>query len=119
MRICKCLFQNTDFAIPCKSAFTTLAASYLQYAGGKNVAVIDCDYPQHSIHAMRERDRGIVMSSDTYKEAMVSQFDAIGKKAYPVLTVKSEDAIGVADKLVGESPDPVDVVFFDLTARHC
>ena len=24
-----------------KSAFTTLAASYLQYAGGKNVAVIE------------------------------------------------------------------------------
>ena len=97
-----------------KSGFTTLAASCLHYAGNKNVAVIDCDYPQHSIHAMRERDKGMVTSSDMYKEMMVNQFEAIGKKAYPILTVKSEDAIGVANRFVNESPVPIDVVFFDL-----
>jgi cellulose biosynthesis protein BcsQ len=97
-----------------KSAFTTLAASSLHYAGGRNVAVIDCDYPQHSIHAMRERDKGMVTSGDMYKEMMVNQFETIGKKAYPVLTVKPEDAVGVADSVVNESPVPVDVVFFDL-----
>jgi cellulose biosynthesis protein BcsQ len=43
-----------------KSAFTTLVASSLHYAGGKNVAVFDCDYPQYSIHAMRERDKSFV-----------------------------------------------------------
>jgi cellulose biosynthesis protein BcsQ len=97
-----------------KSAFTTLAASYLHYAGGRNVAVIDCDYPQHSIHAMRERDRGMVTGSDTYKEMMVNQFDATGRKAYPVLAAKPEDAAGVAAQMVSESTAPVDVVFFDL-----
>lgn len=39
-----------------KSVFTTLAASYLHYEMGYNVAVIDCDYPQWSIHKMRHRE---------------------------------------------------------------
>ena len=32
-----------------KTTFTVLAASYLYYLKGYNVAVVDCDYPQHSI----------------------------------------------------------------------
>ncbi len=32
-----------------KTTLTVLAASYLHYVKGFNVAVIDCDYPQHSI----------------------------------------------------------------------
>jgi cellulose biosynthesis protein BcsQ len=98
-----------------KSAFTTLAASYLHYAGNKNVAVLDCDYPQHSIYAMRERDKGMVTAGDMYKEMMVNQFETINKKAYPILCAKSEDAIEAAGNLVEESPVPIDVVFFDLT----
>jgi len=98
-----------------KSAFTTLAASYLHYAGGKNVAVIDCDYPQHSIFTMRERDKTMLSANEAYKDLMVSQFEAIGKKAYPVLKAKPEEAVSIADKLVNASPVPVDVVFFDLS----
>jgi cellulose biosynthesis protein BcsQ len=98
-----------------KSAFTTLAASYLHYAGGKNVAVIDCDYPQHSIFAMRERDKTMVSANEAFKEMMVNQFETIGKKAYPVLKAKPEEAVSVADKLVSASPVPIDVVFFDLS----
>ena len=98
-----------------KSAFTTLAASYLHYAGNRNVAVIDCDYPQHSIFAMRERDKSMISANEAYKEMMVNQFETIGKKAYPVLKAKPEEAIGVADKLVSVSPVPIDVVFFDLS----
>ena len=64
-----------------KSAFTTLAASYLHYAGGKNVAVIDCDYPQHSIYAMRERDKSFVMANDQLKVLVTAQFQEIDKKA--------------------------------------
>ena len=97
-----------------KSAFTTLAASYLHYEGKRNVVVIDCDYPQHSIHAMRERDKGMVMNSDVYKEQLVHQFESIGKKAYPVLAAKPEDAVDLADELVKSSESFIDVVFFDL-----
>src|SRR5690606_33701247 len=39
-----------------KSTFTTVTASLLHYQMGYNVAVFDCDYPQHSICQMRERD---------------------------------------------------------------
>jgi len=97
-----------------KSAFTTLAASFLQFERKLNVVLIDCDYPQHSIFAMRERDKSMVCTNDIYKEMMVNQFETIGKKAYPVLKAKVDEAIKLADKLVHESPEPIDVVFFDL-----
>ena len=32
-----------------KTTLTVLVASYLHYVKGYNVAVIDCDFPQHSI----------------------------------------------------------------------
>jgi len=98
-----------------KSAFTTLAASYLHYAGGKNVAVIDCDYPQHSIHAMRERDKSFVMANDRLKVMAAAQFQEIDKKAYSVFTVKAEDALECARKYLEETQLKIDVVFFDLS----
>ena len=94
-----------------KSAFTTLAASYLHFAGGKNVAVIDCDYPQHSIHAMRERDKSFVLANDHLKEMLVIQ----DKRAYPVFTTKPDDALDVARKYLAETELNIDVVFFDLS----
>jgi cellulose biosynthesis protein BcsQ len=96
------------------SAFTTLAASYLHYADNKNVAVIDCDYPQHSIFAMRERDKTMVNSNDFYKEMIVHQFGKLNKKAYPVVTAQPEEAITVANELVKANESPFDVVFLDL-----
>ena len=98
-----------------KSAFTTLAASYLHYEGKRNVVVVDCDYPQHSIFAMRERDKSMAGANEAFKEMMVSQFETIGKKAYPVVKAKPEEAVSVADKIVEASPVSVDVVFFDLS----
>ncbi|MCP5762177.1 ParA family protein, partial [Klebsiella pneumoniae] len=35
-----------------KSTFTTLVASLLHYRLGYNVAVFDCDFPQHSLMQM-------------------------------------------------------------------
>ncbi|WP_185152401.1 ParA family protein, partial [Phocaeicola dorei] len=39
-----------------KSTVTALAASYLHNVKGYNVAVVDCDDPQHSIHGLREHE---------------------------------------------------------------
>ena len=97
-----------------KSAFTTLVASSLHYTGNRNVAVIDCDYPQHSIFAMRERDKSMVTGNDFYKEMIVNQFKSLSKKAYPVLSAKPEDAIAVAGDMVKASDIPLDVIFLDL-----
>ena len=94
-----------------KSEFTTLAASYLHFTGGKTVAVIDCDYPQHSIFAMRERDKSVVMANDQLKQMMVIQ----NKKAYSVITSKPEDALDTARKYLAETQLNIDVVFFDLS----
>ena len=94
-----------------KSAFTTLAASYLHFTGNRNVAVIDCDYPQHSIFAMRERDKGVVLANEHLKRMMVIQ----NKKAYSVITSKPEDALDAARKYLSETELNIDVVFFDLS----
>ncbi len=50
-----------------KTTLTVLVASYLHYVKGYEVAVIDCDYPQHSIHEMRERDFKMVEQDEYYK----------------------------------------------------
>ena len=39
-----------------KTTLTVLVASYLHYVKGYNVAVVDCDFPQYSVHDMRKRD---------------------------------------------------------------
>jgi cellulose biosynthesis protein BcsQ len=98
-----------------KSAFTTLVASHLHYAENKNVAIFDCDYPQHSIHAMRERDKSMVMANDHLKVMLAGWHEQTGRKAYPVFSVKAEDALDYANRQLETSGQPVDVAFFDLS----
>ena len=47
-----------------KSTFTVLLASYLHYIVGHDVLVVDCDYPQWSIHAQRERELSLIEHDD-------------------------------------------------------
>ena len=42
-----------------------------------NVAVVDCDYPQHSISAMRKRDAEQVNGDEYYKQLAFHQFKAL------------------------------------------
>ena len=48
-----------------KSTFTMLLASHLHYTLGYDVLVVDCDYPQWSIHAQRERELSLIEHDDT------------------------------------------------------
>jgi len=95
-----------------KTTLTVLVASYLHYVKGFNVAVVDCDYPQYSFVEMRERDLKTVMEDDHYKLMAYRQFTTLGRKAYPVVSSTTEDAVQVASQLAetGES----DFIFFDL-----
>jgi len=69
-----------------KTALTVLVASYLHYVRGYNVAVIDCDYPQHSINEMRERDLKMVENDEYYKGMAYEQITRLeGKKCYAVV----------------------------------
>ena len=97
-----------------KTTFTVLAASYLHYLQGYNVAVLDCDYPQYSINAMRKRDTQQVETDDYYKLMAYSQFKQLNKKAYPIICSSPEDAIASANSFLASSDMEYDVVFFDL-----
>ena len=50
-----------------KTTLTVLMASYLHYVKGYDVAVIDCDFPQYSIHDMRKRDMDNIMKYMGFK----------------------------------------------------
>jgi cellulose biosynthesis protein BcsQ len=95
-----------------KTTLTVLAASYLHYVRGFNVAVVDCDYPQYSIVDMRERDIEQVTGDDYYKRLAHIQFTALKKKAYPVEESKPVDAVKVAEML--QQADDLDFIFFDM-----
>jgi cellulose biosynthesis protein BcsQ len=95
-----------------KSTLTVLMASYLHYAKDYNVAVIDCDYPQHSIVEMRERDLKMVMEDEHYKAMAYQQFTSLGKKAYPVIESTPDNAMEDAREM-SEKMD-LDFIFFDL-----
>jgi cellulose biosynthesis protein BcsQ len=97
-----------------KTTLTVLVASYLHYEMGYHVAIIDCDFPQHSIHSMRERDLNMALEDEFYKGLAYEQFTRLDKKAYPVVESNTFDAITDAEKLVEESDTGFDIIFFDL-----
>lgn len=95
-----------------KTTLTVLVASYLHYVKGYNVAVIDCDFPQHSISEMRERDLQMTTEDDHYKLMAYEQFSSLGKKAYEVIESSPENAMEDARDVIEELKP--DFVFFDL-----
>ena len=95
-----------------KTTLTVLVASYLHYVKGYNVAVIDCDFPQHSIAEMRERDLQMTMDDEHYKLMAYEQFSSLKKKAYEVIESSPENAMEDAKDVI-EQLKP-DFVFFDL-----
>lgn len=95
-----------------KTTLTVLVASYLHYVKGYDVAVIDCDFPQHSIADMRKRDLQMTMEDDHYKLMAYEQFSSLGKKAYVIVESSPENAMEDARAVI-EEMNP-DFVFFDL-----
>lgn len=97
-----------------KSILTTLISSFLYFNKDKNVVIIDCDYPQHSIFNMREDDRKTVSENIDLQSTLVKQFDSYGKKAYPVIRTNPEKALTEAYSIIDNSQTTPDVIFFDL-----
>lgn len=98
-----------------KTTLTVLAASYLHYEMGYNVAIIDCDFPQHSIHSMRKRDFKMLEDDEFYKGMAYEQFTRLeGKKAYPIVESNTSRAIADAEQIVDEYDMYFDIIFFDL-----
>jgi cellulose biosynthesis protein BcsQ len=97
-----------------KTAVTVLTASYLHYAVGLHVAVIDCDCPQHSIVRERRRDSACVLTDDYLKRMAYEQFNGKEVKAYPVRESRAAEALHDADSLIEKTDKPFDIIFFDL-----
>lgn len=93
-----------------KSTLTVLLASYFHYVKGRQVAVVDCDYPQFSIQALRTRDMQSVEKSEHFQRLLCEQFERTGKKAYPVLASGPGKVLETAGRIEESS----EIVFFDL-----
>ncbi|MBW7941035.1 MAG: ParA family protein [Candidatus Kuenenia stuttgartiensis] len=97
-----------------KSTMTSLLASVLHYRLGYNVLIMDCDFPQHSLTKMRERDKKTVMQNEYHKKVALKQFQNISKKAYPIIKCKAETALDKASEYLEQATVKPDVIFFDL-----
>lgn len=97
-----------------KTTFTVLTASYLHYVKGFNVLVVDCDYPQHSIYHMREREIETVSSDEKLKALAYEQFTSLNKKAYTILKASAESAIEIVKAHLEQTDMTIDLVLFDI-----
>jgi len=98
-----------------KTTFTTLAASYLHYSKGYNVAVMDCDFPQWSIHSMRKREAEQLQTNDFYQRKAVSMFETLGKSTYPVVCTRPDnDVLARAKEFLASEKTNYDILLFDL-----
>ncbi|KAA6322107.1 Iron-sulfur cluster carrier protein [termite gut metagenome] len=98
-----------------KTTFSTLAASYLHYLKNYNVAVIDCDYPQWSIHSMRKREAEQLQTNTYYQNKAVALFESLGKGTYPVIcTNPDNDIIARAKEFLSQESTAYDILLFDL-----
>ena len=97
-----------------KSTLTVLAASWLHYLHGIRVAVVDCDYPQHSILKLSNRDKAVVQSSAIYGRLLVSLAENKGVKPYRILCCKPSEAMSEWRKWAAVAEERYDVVLFDL-----
>jgi cellulose biosynthesis protein BcsQ len=97
-----------------KSTMTVLLASHLRWTKNLNVLVVDCDYPQHSLAHMRERDKLAVAKNDHFKRLLISQFNETGKRTYPIITSTPEEARDTADRFLAEAEEHYDIVIVDL-----
>ena len=97
-----------------KSTVTALAASYLHNVKGYNVAVVDCDDPQHSIHGLREHEMGLIDSSTYFKALACDHFRRIKKNAYTIVKSNAVNALDDAERMIATEDMKPDVVFFDM-----
>lgn len=97
-----------------KSALTTIIASYLHYNTKKRVAVIDCDFPQHSVLRMRSSDIETLEQNREMQVTLQKQFRATARKAYRIINATPDLALERARELTSEDATRPDLILFDL-----
>ena len=128
-----CLFTETDNAViqfACKQKtksstiklnrtmskeiFVAFATQKGGIGKGYNVAVVDCDDPQHSIHGLREHEMGLIDSSTYFKALACDHFRKIKKNAYTIVKSNAVNALDDAERMIATEDVKPDVVFFDM-----
>lgn len=97
-----------------KTVFTTLLASYLHYNMDVTVAILDCDYPQHSLQKLRTREIAKLKAIRAYADVFTDKMSVKGKKPYPVIGSNIDTALSDFKKLSSDAGQKYDVVFFDF-----
>jgi cellulose biosynthesis protein BcsQ len=97
-----------------KSSMTIIMASYLHYTRGLTVAVVDCDFPIHSIHQVREREATFVEHSTVHQKMMVNQFNETGQRIYPVIESNPADGLDDLHLFLKNADREFDLIIFDL-----
>ena len=97
-----------------KSTVTALVANYVHNVMGLDVAVIDCDEPQHSIAGLRDKETALIEKNDSLKAVAWEHFRKSGRKAFPIIRSNAVKALDDADRLFTEDGYKPEIVFFDL-----
>jgi cellulose biosynthesis protein BcsQ len=88
-------------------------ASLLHYTMGKQVAVIDCDFPQLSISEVRKHEEHLINTNEYWKGQAVSQFERTSQPFYRVVSSNVVDAL-VEAEVMKEDNESLDYIFFDV-----
>jgi chromosome partitioning protein len=88
-----------------KTTINILAASIFHFLGKERVAVIDCDYPQHSLEGLRNKELAQLQANPD----KAAEFQALGQPSYPIIGCEVKEALGVAKEMDGQ----FDLVFID------
>jgi cellulose biosynthesis protein BcsQ len=96
-----------------KSTVAATLASYLHYVTGKNVAIVDCDTGQHSLSNFREREKQTVAKVNEYKQMMMTQWERLHKKAFPIVESSPRAVMKDVKELLA-SDVGYDIIMVDL-----
>lgn len=88
-----------------KTTVNILAASAFHFLAKERVAVIDCDYPQHSLESLRNKELAALQANPV----KAAEYQALGYQAYPIVGCEVKEALTVAKEMDGQ----FDLVFID------
>jgi len=88
-----------------KTTVNILAASAFHFLAKERVAVIDCDYPQHSLESLRNKELAALRANPV----KAAEYQALGYQAYPIVGCEVKEALTVAKEMDGQ----FDLVFID------
>lgn len=91
-----------------KSTYTIITASYLHYVKQLTVAVIDCDAPQYSVLATRQREISLINSSPEVAQIISEQ----GFSEYEIFKCDTKNVVKQIEEL--REKDCYDVVLVDM-----